>query len=168
VAQRVVAKFERGAVALYPSVVARPVIDRKAWAELLAELVQRESGGNVTAFATAVGMDRRTVTRWRRAEVAVSEESVRAVARALGLNVADVLVRLGYYRQEDLPAEPIAERLVAEDDIAIRTIRESDVPMSLKRELIAAMLERRREHEAQRLAEVERMLALARRTRRAV
>lgn len=146
----------------------RPDIDKEAWAALLAELIQAESGGNKAQFAVAVGVDRRTITRWLSGDVSVSEESVRAVARALGIPLADVLVKLGYYRQEDLPTEPIAERLIAEDDEAIRLIRESDVPMSLKRDLIAHLLEQRAQHQAQRLAEAERMLALARRTRRAV
>lgn len=153
---------------LYPlDVPPRPVaIDKDAWATLLGELIQQETGGNKAQFAANIRVDRRTVTRWLGGQVSVSEESVRLVARELGLPVGDLLVRLGYYTAEDLPAEPIAERLVVEDDEAIKLIRDSDAPPSLKRELIEHLLAQRAEHERQRLAEAQRMLELGMRGRK--
>lgn len=133
---------------------------------MLSELIEQETGGNKARFAAILGVDRRTITRWLDRSSAVSEESVRGVARHLGLPVGDLLVRLGYYTAEDLPAEPIAERLLVEDDAAIKLIRESEAPPSLKRELIEHLLAQRAEHERQRLAEAQRMLELATRGRR--
>lgn len=166
--QRVIATLGRGVHVLYPAdMPPRPAaIDKDAWAALLRELIQQETGGNKAQFAVNIRVDRRTVTRWLAGDVSVSEESVRTVARELGLPIGDLLVKLGYYTEADLPSEPIAERLVVEDDDAIKLIRESGAPPSLKRELIEHLLAQRAEHERQRLAEAERMLAIAMRGRK--
>jgi hypothetical protein len=143
-------------------------IDRQAWARVVAQLAAQESAGNKTLFAATIGVDRRTVIRWIQAQVAVSEESVRTVARKLGLQARDLLVQVGYYQAGELPAAAPTERRVAQEDEAIKLVRESDAPPSLKRELIEHLTALREEHERQRLAEAQRSLKLGMRGRRNV
>lgn len=164
--QRVIVRVGRGRHVPYAGLVSAE-IDRAAWARVVTQLVQQESAGNKTRFAAAIGVDRKTVTRWVQGDHAVSEESVRAVARALGLPARDLLIQVGYYKATDLPAV-VAEARIAEEDAAIKLIRESNAPPSLKAELIAHLERLREEHERQRLAEAERSLKLGMRGRRNV
>jgi len=92
-----------GAHARYSLVVAEDgSVNRDAWAQLIDELIQRETKGKKLPFARLIGSDPRTVDRWLRREVDVKEESVRAVARSLGLQAIDLLVQVGYYKAADL------------------------------------------------------------------
>jgi transcriptional regulator with XRE-family HTH domain len=145
-------------------------IDRTAWSQLVTQLIAQESGGNKTMFAATVGVDRKTVTRWVQGENSVSEEGVRAVARALGLSARDLLVQVGYYGTDELPAETPAPTPAAEVDAAEKLIRESDLPPSIKRELIAHVRRQRAEQErdaaAKRLADTQQMLKIVQRGRR--
>lgn len=154
-----------GARVIYPVTVADPRIDREAWARLLAELIQQETGGNQTHFSIAVGVDRKTVSRWLKAEVDVSEDKVRAVARALGVPVAELLVKVGYYQAGEMPDEPVRPA-APEEDPAVQVILASDAPPSLKRELVAYLREQRAEQERQRIEEARRLLSVAQRARR--
>lgn len=146
--------------------MATPRIDRAAWAELVATLVREESAGNQTHFGAAVGVDRKTVARWLAASVDVSEEKVRSVARALGVPARDLLVRVGYYRSDEFPAED-ARDSVQDVDVAIDIVRDSDLPLSAKRELISHLLAQREEYRRQQITEAQRLVELARRRRRA-
>lgn len=151
--------LDRGTHALYPVGVAAPKIDRDAWASLVRELIDQESAGNQTHFGLAVGVDRKTVGRWLSGMHDVSEEKVRSVARALGIPPRDLLVRVGYYRADELPAEepPTAE------DAAIDLVRNSDLSLSAKRELIEHLIAQREEQRRQQVAEAQRLIDLARR-----
>lgn len=92
-----------GAHARYSLVVTEDgSVDRDAWAQLAAELIQRETRGKKVPFARLIGVDPRTVDRWLRREVEVKEESVRSVARKLNLQAVDLLVKVGYYRAGEL------------------------------------------------------------------
>ena len=149
---------------IYPRGVSEPKVDREAWAEVVARLIDEEAAGNKSAFARLIGVASvKTVDRWLARSVNVSEESVRQVARAVRMPVADLLILVGLLHPEDLTARPDS---TGEDDAAIRLIEQSDAPPSLKRELIEHLLAQRAEHERQRLAEAERMLALAMRGRK--
>ncbi len=150
---------------LYPGEVATPKIDRSAWAAVVAALIDQESGGNQTHFGLAVGVDRKTVARWLAGTVDVSEEKVRAVARALGQPARDLLVRVGYYQADELPAEDVPTP--AETDAAIELVRNSNLSLSAKRELISHLMAQREEYRRQQLAEAQRLIELAgRRSRR--
>lgn len=138
-------------------------IDRAAWAALVRRLMAAESNGNQSQFADTIKVDRRTVRRWLNQEVAVSEENVAKVARALGELPRDLLVQVGYYQPDELPGETTAAERVAQDDEAMRLIRQSDVPLSVKRDLLKHMREKRARDEAARVAEAEQMLRIARR-----
>lgn len=152
---------ERDMHVLYPGDVATPKIDRSAWASLVASLIEQESGGNQTHFGLAVGVDRKTVARWLAGSVDVSEEKVRAVARALGVPPRDLLVQVGYYRADEMPPEDTSDR-IQEANAAIELVRNSDLSLSAKRELIAHFVAQRQEYERQQVAEAQRLIDLAR------
>jgi len=150
----------------YPLAVSERKVDREAWAHEIARLIQEEAAGNKSAFARRIGLGVRSIDRWLAREVNVSEESVRNVCRALNLPPMPMLVRVGYYQQVETGPGPA--ELLAEDEAALRLIDEADdaeIPPSLKRQLRLHVLEQRALHEQQRLAEVQRMIDLARRAR---
>jgi len=157
--QRVIAPLGRGVHVPYADRVAAE-IDRVAWARVVTELVAR-NGGNKTTFAAAVGVDRKTVTRWTQGNVAVSEENVRRVARAVGEPVANLLLEVGLYQAQDLASRVDAtDAAIAVEDRAIRQVRESNLPLADKQRIIDLLLRRRREHEEQRMAEAAELIGL--------
>jgi transcriptional regulator with XRE-family HTH domain len=95
-----------GSRSLYHQAVADRPIDRQAWAQLVADLIASETGGNKAAFARRVGVDPKTINHWLAGNVDVSEASVRRVADALGRRPLDLLVAVGYYRADEVGAEP--------------------------------------------------------------
>ena len=142
-------------------------IDRAAWAAVVSRLIA-ENGGNKTAFAEAIGVDRKTVTRWTQGTVDVSEESVRQVARAVGVPVGELLTVIGLYEADELvEAGQRATTAISDEDAAIRLVRASDLSLTAKKQLIEMLQERRREHERAREAEAERLITLMQPTRRA-
>lgn len=138
-------------------------VDRDAWAREVAALIAQEAGGNKSLFGRITGVNPKTIDRWLTQSTNVSADSVRSVCRALRLPVTPMLVKVGYLEAE--PSQQASAARLAEDAAAIRTIEAADVPPSLKRELLEHLYAQRAEHEKQRLAEIERMLALARRGR---
>lgn len=135
-------------------------INRDVWAEVVAVLIERESGGNKTAFARLIGVkSTQTVDRWLKGVVDVSESNVRQVARACGLNAAELLVRLGYYGADEVGlAAPVP--LTEDDEEAIQRINASPASPATKRQLVDLVKRMRLEHERQRLELVEQMLAM--------
>lgn len=86
-------------------------IDREAWAHVVASLRQSEAKGKTATFARKIGVDPRTVDRWLRQQVAVKEENIRAVARALDISPVDLLVQVGYYQPGEIaPPDPVDPR----------------------------------------------------------
>lgn len=131
-------------------------LDREAWAAEIRSLLSAEAGGNLTAFARQVGVERKTVTRWLGLAVDVSEESVRQVARALGLPVGPLLVKVGLLDQADLSVQ--SSPSTREDVDAIKAIEASSAQPALKRKLFAHLKDARAQHEQQRFTEIQRML----------
>lgn len=128
----------------------------------MAGLLRDEAGGNKTRLGALMGVDRKTITRWLAREFAVSEANVRQVATAFRLDVAELLVRVGYY--DDTQVRQLHQPQVAltsDDEMAIRIIEESEAPPSLKRKLIEHVHQMRVRDEARRKVEVERMLDIA-------
>lgn len=76
-------------------------VDRAVWAALVDGWVRNIAGNNQTRFANMIGVTPRTVSRWKRQQVDVSEENVRAAARVVGQKPMDLLVRVGYYAPEE-------------------------------------------------------------------
>ena len=106
-----------------------------------------ETGGNKSRFAVKIGTTYKTVNRWLSQEVEVSEESVRAAARALSLNPADLLVQVGYYQSDELlPTQPAP----AERDEEMDLILAADLPQSMKRRMIDRLEELREQDRRRR------------------
>lgn len=139
-----------------------PRVDREAWAAEVRTLIATEADGNLTRFARLVGVDRKTVGRWLTMTHDVSEESVRQVARKLDLPVGVLLVRVGVLEPGDLPAEaPAPSRTeLREDAEAVKVIETSSAQPHIKRKLFAHLRDARKQHERQRLADIQRMLGL--------
>lgn len=100
-----------GARARYAVPVADGQVDRAAWARIVEELIAAQTRGKIAPFARKVGVDPRTVSRWLAAEVNVSEESIREVARKTDQSPIQLLVEVGYYSHaETTPASQADER----------------------------------------------------------
>jgi hypothetical protein len=154
---------------LYPHLVAGRKIDRAAWADVVERLLTEEAEGNKTAFGAVIGVDRKTVNRWLDQGVDVSDENVRAVARAFHLSAVDLLIRVGYFLPEDLQNRPAQDDVVIQkpdgDVIAIQ-IKHAKVRPSVKRDLMQYVADKRAQFEAQLAADVERILIAEQRSSR--
>lgn len=124
----------------YPYGVAGRSVDRQAWANTVSQLIEQETKGNKTRFASLVGVSYKTVLRWLACESDVSEESIRQVARALGVAPVELLVRVGFYAADELAATAPA---AAAEDPALREILESDLPTHRKQRLIQRLQQMR-------------------------
>lgn len=118
-------------------------VNRQAWAALVARLVDEEAKGNKSRFARLVDVEYKTINRWIRGEVDVSEESVRKVARGLGRSPIKLLIEAGYYSPEDLaevrPLPPPDEDM----DPVLLAIHDAAIPPHKKVELVDRIIERR-------------------------
>lgn len=130
-------------------------VDREAWAAEVRLLIGAEAGGNLSAFARLIGIDRRSVTRWLGKTVDVSEATVRQVARSLNLPVGDLLTKVGLLDQGDLTSQPPVKSM---DSEAVKAIDASDAQPDVKRKLFAHLRDAREQHERQRFTEIQRML----------
>lgn len=88
-------------------------IDRQEWSRVVLELLDSEAAGNRTELARRVGVDYQTVRRWIAGSHAVSEDSVRAVARTFRLSAIDLLIRVGYWSAQDVAAADSAQQAAA-------------------------------------------------------
>lgn len=140
-------------------------VDRDAWAAVVQELIDRETRGKKLPFARLVGVDATTVSRWLRREVAVSDDSVRAVARAIKHPPMDLLVKAGYYTPADIPPPRAAD---PNDDPVIQAIMaDPNWTEEQRSELVEKQLKQMEEDQKRRLAEYEQLVRLAGRTREA-
>lgn len=119
----------------YAGAVAARSVDRQAWANVVSQLIAQETAGNKSRFAALVSVTYKTVTRWLNMESDVSEESVRQVARAVGVSPMELLVRVGYYEAADMAA-PSDTHPIPPDDKALQVILEADIPPRVKQRMI--------------------------------
>jgi hypothetical protein len=114
----------------YSAHVSELRVDRAAWAALVSDLVDRETRGKKAAFARLIDVSTRTLDRWLAQEVDVSEESVRSVARATGRPAMDLLIKVGYYRQDevDSPTTPGGEPMDPDVLIILRRLADPNTP----------------------------------------
>lgn len=128
-------------------------INRNAWAQLVAELIQSQTRGKKAPFARLIGVDTRSLDRWLKCEVKVSEESVRDVARAFNLNPMDLLVAVGYYQVAEVaPPTPVDPRL---DPVIQRILADPTWTEEEKIVLVQRELDRIERERQQRLADYE-------------
>jgi transcriptional regulator with XRE-family HTH domain len=80
-----------------------PISRREALrGERLAELY-KEHGYTQASFAAALYVSPRTLRRWTRGEMELTMEVWRRVARALGADLGEVLVTVGYVKRQAMP-----------------------------------------------------------------
>lgn len=128
-------------------------IDREVWARVVSALRKEEAKGKTVPFARKIGVDPRTVDRWIRQEVAVKEENIRAVARALGRPPMDLLVEVGYYQPGEvappIPVDPRDDKVV-QAILADRRLNEDERAFLVRQELL-----RIKREEERRMADYE-------------
>jgi transcriptional regulator with XRE-family HTH domain len=151
---------------MYPQLVAAAAreIDRAEWSRVILELLDAEAGGNRTRLAEMVGVTYLTIKRWIDGSHSVSEDSVRAVARAFNMSAIDLLIRVGYYQVDELNA-PGPAAASSSDEIGA-LIQASPITPSEKRELNKQVAVKRAEAEAALKADVERWIKMLGRPRR--
>lgn len=132
--------------------VGERTVDRDAWAQLVAQLINQEAAGNNSAFAKLVGVTYKTVRRWLTKETDVSEESIRQVARALHIRPAELLVRVGLYDAAEIAGGE--QPAVDNDDAAMRVILESNVPPRVQQRMIQRLQDLRRQRQVAEVDEV--------------
>jgi len=122
----------------YDHLVATDEVNREAWAEVVQELLvaetkaQNKKHGSKTRFASKSGVSVRTVDTWLRQEVDVKESNVRAVAEAYGVDLMELLIRVGFYAVEQMPYRPTDEEIDDEQ----RQVLDSDLDDEYKAELL--------------------------------
>ncbi|RKN45234.1 hypothetical protein [Micromonospora endolithica] len=122
--------------------MAERTVDRQAWADFIAQAITDHAGGNTTRFAEMVGVKYKTVRRWLTKQTDVSEESIRAVGRALNIKPSVLLVRVGLYAATEVDATP-APDLSATDDPALQEILKANVSPRTKQRMIERLQEMR-------------------------
>src|SRR5215207_4380828 len=141
-------------------------IDREQWSRVIVELLETEAGGNRTRLAEMIGVKYLTIKRWIDGTHSVSEENVRALARAFKLSAIDLLIRVGYYRPDELAYEVGPPEVVPVADKPAAIIDAADVSPSVKRELREYVAKKRSEYEEAITKDVIRWIELERRARR--
>jgi transcriptional regulator with XRE-family HTH domain len=148
-----------GVHARYSLVVAHDgSVDRDAWAQLVGELLQRETKGKKLPFARKIGVDPRTVDRWLRREVVVSEESVRSIARAFDLQAIDLLVQVGYYKATDVAPPPAPDPY--EDPIIRKIMADPRWTEEERADLVKAQIARMKADFRRRQADYEQLVRM--------
>lgn len=149
----------------YHRFVSEVKVDRDAWATVIADLIREETRGNKAAFARKIGVKTvKTVDRWLAKEVNVSAESVRSVARALGLSDLELLRKVGYVEADEATMQRIEQQL-ADDRAALQYVRDqTDLPPSVRRDIEESLLATISEQEQTLMDLARRMVDLARKS----
>ncbi|MET8278191.1 helix-turn-helix transcriptional regulator [Micromonospora sp. NPDC005174] len=82
----------------------RTSIDRAAWAALVSALIDSTARGNQAEFSRKINVSSRTITRWLKQENSVNSDNIRDIARALNQSPVDLLVAVGYLRNDETEA----------------------------------------------------------------
>lgn len=133
----------------YAHVVAGGEVDRVEWARVVRELLAELTRGKKAPLARLLGFSERTIDRWLLGTVDVNESSIRQVATRSGRPAMELLIRVGFYSRDQLPAPAVPP----EDAWIVEAIEQSNVKLdpAVKARLIAVELERaRREREERR------------------
>lgn len=150
---------------LYALPVSEPNVDREAWATLIADLIQREAGGNKAAFARLVGLKTvKTLDRWLAEAVNVRAETVSQVARALNLPAFELLAKVGYVHADEALLKGLDT--IAEDRKALAYVRaQEDLPERVRRDIETSLLQTIATQEEALMQQAQRMVEIIRRQR---
>lgn len=134
------------------------MVDRIEWAKFVNELLDEIPRRNKAELSRRIGYRERTIDRWLQCLVAVDEASIRQVADRTGRNALELLIRIGLYRREELPAPAIPP----EDQWIVDTIEKSAVNIdpAVKARLIAVELERARREREERKRQIAEQIEL--------
>lgn len=131
----------------YDRLVATGVVNRQKWAQIVRSLWTESTpaGKNPkkATFARLIGVDPTTLDNWLGATVDVKEASVRQVASALGRNVMELLIEVGYYSVEELPRYP--DEVIDEEQR--RVLERGDLDDGQKADILRALDEMRQTDE---------------------
>lgn len=116
-------------------------VDRAAWAEIVAEILRAETKGKKEPLARLLGVNVRTITHWLNQTAGVSEASIRQVADRTNRSAIDLLVRVGFYRPDEVTTA--ARPAVDPDDEAQRLILESPFTPRVKARMLQRLEELR-------------------------
>ena len=132
----------------YAPTVTTGSVDKTRWVAVVQRLMDKHAKGKKATFAKLVGVDPRTVTDWLAGTYAVREAMVRQVADRTGEVALDLLVEVGVFSANDIPAAGVA----AEDQWIVEVIQASTkLDQATKTKLIAVELAKaRREREEKR------------------
>lgn len=136
----------------YHQLVATGEMDRSEWAAIVQELLDELGPRMKAKFARTLETDPKTIDNWLAGRVKVTEESIRKVAERTGHNAMEWLIRVGYYRVDDLPYRP--DGLTDEEitDEEQRVIANADLDDETKKAIIDE-LEEMRAHDERLLEE---------------
>lgn len=133
----------------YDRLVAVGTVDREEWAKVVQELLDAHTRGKKEPFARLIGVNPRTVHSWLRSETAVTEQSIRQVAQACGVNSIDLLIRVGFYAIDEMP-RVTHEQMNAER----RRVLDSGLPDDVQAEILME-LDRMEREDAEMLKQLE-------------
>lgn len=107
-----------------------------------------QTRGKIAPFARKVGVDPRTVSRWLAAQVDVSEESVREVARKTETSPIQLLVEVGYYSHAETAPALQSEEYDEEVELILRApVDQRTKELALEQLHIMRMRDRQRRME---------------------
>ena len=122
-------------------------LDREGWAQTVDRLIHLHSRGNLGRFAVLVGIDPRTIRRWRRCQVDVSLDNVSKVAAATGTSVNALLK----YSEWSVPEGEAAD--VGDDET--RVVRAAQLDEATTRALLGYLADRQEREKRARIEDVE-------------
>lgn len=160
----------------YDQLVASGVVNRDEWARVIREILELEAAplteggkprthGSKTRFAAKAGIAVRTVDSWLHSDVDVKEASVRAVADGYGINAMNLLIRVGFYKIEELPPRltdeqideeqrAVLDRSDLDDGQKAYILQELEAMRSTDERILEEQRARDRQRREQRIAEM--------------
>lgn len=140
----------------YDSSVSAGEFDRAEWAKVVNELLDEIPRRNKTELFRRIGFTDRTIDRWLNQQVDVAESSIRQVAERTGRKPMEMLIRVGYYKRDEMPAPAVPP----EDQWIVDRINASPLGEAIKQQLITIELDRAKREREERQRQIDEQIAL--------
>lgn len=140
----------------YHLLVGTAGVDRAEWAKVVQGLLDAIPRRNKAALSRLIGFREKTIDRWLQQLVDVDESSIRQVAERTGGNAMELLIQVGYYRRDELPAPDVPP----EDAWIVDVIKASDISPRQKELLIAVELDRAKRERDEKRRRIEEQIQL--------
>lgn len=111
-------------------------VNREAWSAFVREDLLPLTKGKKATLARLLGVDPKTIDLWLQGRVRVSEASVRQVAERTQRRAGDLLVRVGVYTLDDLPAVTLTDEQIDEEQ---RRVLDTDLDDEQKALILAEL-----------------------------